>query len=76
MPSSRYINIFYQARARGVYAQLCLVLGTFFNPLGFDILFAFTTQLTGSYVITDVIFYGLALLFFGGYFLLTRKDKS
>jgi len=57
-------------------AKLCLVLGTFINPLGFDALFAFTTKLTGSYVITDVIFYGLALSFFGLYFLLSRKKTE
>lgn len=56
-------------------AKSFLVLGTFFNPLGFDAAFAFTTQLTGSYLITDAIFYGLALFFFGCYFLLTRKTK-
>jgi len=54
-------------------AKICLVLGTFINPLGFDALFAFTTKLTGSYVITDVIFYGVALFFFGLHFLLSRK---
>lgn len=54
-------------------AKTCLVLGTFFNPLGFDAAFAFTTKLTGSYFITDVIFYGVALLFFGVYFLISHK---
>jgi len=57
-------------------AKLCLVLGTFINPFGFDALFAFTTKLTGSYVLTDVIFYGLALSFFGLYFLLSRKKTE
>jgi hypothetical protein len=61
---------------RETIAQLCLVIGTFFNPFGFDFLFAFTTKLTGSYFITDVIFYGVALLFFGFYFLLSRKKTK
>jgi hypothetical protein len=60
-------------KLRETLAKTCLVIGTFFNPLGFDAAFAFTTKLTGSYVITDLIFYGLALLFFGFYFLLSRK---
>ena len=61
---------------RETIAQLCLVIGTFFNPLGFDFLFAFTTKLTGSYVVTDLIFYGVALSFFGLYFLLSRKKTE
>ena len=57
-------------------AKIFLVLGTFFNPLGFDAAFAFTTKLTGSYVVTDLIFYGVALSFFGLYFLLSRKKTE
>ena len=57
-------------------AKICLVLGTFFNPLGFDAAFAFTTKLTGSYVLTDVIFYGVALSFFGLYYLFSRKKTE
>lgn len=57
-------------------AKIFLVLGTFFNPLGFDAAFAFTTKLTGSYVVTDLIFYGVALFFFGLYFLLSRKKTE
>jgi hypothetical protein len=57
-------------------AKTCLVLGTFFNPLGFDAAFSFVMKLTGSYWITDVIFYGVALLFFGCYFLLSRKKTK
>jgi hypothetical protein len=61
---------------RETIAQLCLVIGTFFNPFGFDFLFAFTTKLTGSYWITDGIFYGVALLFFGVYYILSRKKTE
>jgi hypothetical protein len=57
-------------------AKICLILGAFFNPLGFDAAFAFVTKLTGSYVLTDIIFYGVALFFFGCYFLLSRKLKK
>jgi hypothetical protein len=61
---------------KDVAAKTCLILGTFFNPLGFDAAFAFVTKLTGSYIITDLIFYGVALLFFGLYFLLSRRSES
>lgn len=60
-------------RKKGFVAKICLILGTFFNPFGFDAAFAFVTKLTGSYLITDIIFYGVALLFFGFYFLLSRS---
>ena len=63
-------------KLRDNLAKTCLVIGTFFNPLGFDAAFAFTTKLTGSHFITDVIFYGVALLFFGCYFLLSRKKTK
>ena len=61
---------------RETIAQLCLVIGTFFNPFGFDFLFAFTTKLTGSYFVTDVIFYGVALFFFGLYYFFSRKKTE
>jgi hypothetical protein len=57
-------------------AKTCLILGAFFNPLGFDAAFAFVTKLTGSYALTDIIFYGVALFFFGCYFLLSRKKTK
>jgi hypothetical protein len=59
---------------RSVLAKICLVIGTFFNPLGFDAAFALVTRLTGSYMITDIIFYSVALLFFGLYFILSRRS--
>jgi hypothetical protein len=58
---------------KDVLAKVCLILGTFFNPLGFDAAFALVTKLTKSYIVTDIIFYSVALLFFGLYFLLSRK---
>jgi hypothetical protein len=51
-----------------------LILATFFNPLGFDALFALIMKWTGSYWITDAIFYCLSAFFFGLYFLFF-KDK-
>jgi hypothetical protein len=58
---------------KDVLAKVCLILGTFFNPLGFDAAFALVTKLTKSYIVTDIIFYSVALFFFGLYFLLSRK---
>jgi uncharacterized BrkB/YihY/UPF0761 family membrane protein len=62
-------------------ASVCLVLATFFNPFGFDILFATIMKWTNSYWHTVAIFYFLSALFFGFYFFLSsnrklnRKDK-
>jgi hypothetical protein len=63
-------------KLRDNLAKTCLVLGTFFNPLGFDAAFSFVMKLTGSYWITDGIFYGVALLFFGVYYILSRKKTE
>jgi hypothetical protein len=54
---------------------LALILATFFNPLGFDALFHLVMEWTGSYWITDAIFYGASASFFGVYFLLSRESK-
>jgi hypothetical protein len=51
-----------------------LILATFFNPLGFDALFALVMKWTGSYWITDGIFYCLSAFFFGLYFWLSGKS--
>jgi hypothetical protein len=51
------------------------MIATFFNPLGFDALFALVMKWTGSYWITDVIFYFLSAFFFGVYFLLLKSEK-
>jgi hypothetical protein len=37
--------------------QVLLVLGTFFNPLGFDLLWALVQRATGSYWCTSLLFY-------------------
>lgn len=53
---------------------ILLVLATFFNPLGFDALFAIVMKWTGSYWITDGIFYCLSALFFGLYYWVSKKS--
>ena len=55
---------------------LALILATFFNPLGFDALFALVTKWTGSYLITDILFYLASASFFGVYFLMLRIEKK
>jgi hypothetical protein len=58
-------------------ATFCLMAAMFFNPLGFDVLFKLIMTLTGSYWITDLLFYLAAGLFLGLYFLLRSKvNKS
>lgn len=54
-------------------ATYCLMAGMFFNPLGFDIIFKMMLDVTNSYWITTGIFYGIALSFFGLYFLFREK---
>jgi hypothetical protein len=57
-------------------ATIALILATFFNPLGFDALFKIVMDWTGSYWITDAIFYCLSALFFGLYFYLRKPEKK
>lgn len=52
-----------------------LILATFFNPLGFDALFALVTKWTGSYLITDILFYLLSAVFFATYFFVSKIEK-
>lgn len=49
-----------------------LMLSAFFCPFGFDFLFKLVMDLTKSFWITDIIFYGFSLFFFLMY-LWTRK---
>jgi len=44
----------------------------FFLPLGYDALFLLIMNLTGSYWITDLIFYLLSASFLGYYFYLSK----
>jgi hypothetical protein len=57
-------------------ATLCLFLGTFFCPFGFDALFKVIMEWTGSYWTTDLIFYLISGLFFGFYFFLNKFNKN
>ena len=59
---------------RNRIAIVCLMLGMFFNPLGFDVLFKMVLDWTGSYWATTGIFYFVAALFFGLYFYFSRTN--
>lgn len=49
---------------RKVLGTVCLMVATFLNPLGFDILVYKLTELTNDYWNTMYILYGLAFVFF------------
>lgn len=51
-----------------------LMLGMFFNPMGFDILFYMVLQLTNSYGITTFIFYLLSASCFGLYLYFSKLN--
>ncbi len=51
---------------------ICVLLGTFFCPFGFDILFKWVMNLTGSYWATDIIFYLISGTWFGIYFYVSK----
>lgn len=56
-----------------------LIFATFFNPFGFDALFALVMRWTGSYWETDLVFYFISACFFGWYYYLhlkIKKDKA
>ena len=60
-------------------AIFCLFMSSFFLPFGYDALFLLIMELTGSYWITDVIFYLISGVFFILYILLQKlheKDNS
>ena len=57
-------------------ASIFLIFATFFNPFGFDAAFKMVMDLTGSYWITDGIFYCLSAFFFGLYFYSRKKSKN
>lgn len=57
-------------------ATVLLMIAMFFNPFGFDALFKLVMDLTGSYWITDIIFYCVSGLFFGLYILLRKSIKK
>jgi len=53
---------------------LMLILATFFNPLGFDALFALVMKWTTSYLVTDIIFYSISIFFFSIYWIMSRGE--
>lgn len=55
--------------------NIALMLGMFFNPFGFDALFKLVMDWTGSYWITDAIFYCISAMFLGFYFYLSKYFK-
>ena len=56
-------------------ATIALMIAMFFNPFGFDALFALVMRWTGSYWVADGIFYAISILFFLLYTFLSQKDK-
>jgi hypothetical protein len=52
------------------------VLGTFFNPLGFDALWLVVEQWTGSYLKTSALFYSASVTCFGLHYLLRRRTTE
>jgi len=65
-----------KTKQKKIMGTWILILATFFNPLGFDALFALIMKWTGSYWITDAIFYCLSAFFFGLYFLFFREKPK
>ena len=55
-------------------AIVSLMIATFLNPLGFDVLFKTIMDLTGSYWTTTLLFYLGSALFFIAYFWLSGKN--
>ena len=48
------------------------MLAMFFLPFGYDALFKFIMNITGSYWVADIVFYSISGCFFGLYFFLSR----
>lgn len=61
---------------RKVVGTVCLVLATFLNPFGFDILVYKLTQLTNDYWSTMYTLYSSAVLFFGFSYLAFKVGKK
>lgn len=60
----------------GSIRELVLAVALFFNPFGYNELFAYIMSLTGSYWTTACFFYVLSGILFGVYFLLKFKEKG
>jgi hypothetical protein len=50
------------------------MIGTFFLPLGYDILFKTILDYTNSYLITDLVFYSISFMFLITYLIITKKN--
>lgn len=53
---------------RSKIATICLIIGMFLNPLGFDAVQFILIKLTGSLLYADMLLYLLAFIFFLLYF--------
>ena len=62
-------------RSKERMATISLFFCSFFLPFGYDGLFAIIMKWTGSYWVTDGIFYAISLFFFILYYLLRRSAK-
>jgi hypothetical protein len=49
-----------------------LMLAMFFLPFGYDFLFKLIMEVTGSFWVADLIFYGISGSFFVSYILLSK----
>ena len=58
---------------KGKAASLFLFLGTFFNPLGYDVLLNQVILWTGSFLLSISVFYLLSLFSFILFFLFSKK---
>jgi len=55
------------------FKETSLMLAMFFLPFGYDALFKWIMDLTGSYWAADAVFYSISGLFFLSYILLSRS---
>ena len=60
---------------RKVLATSCLMIATFLNPFGFDILVFKLTQLTNDYWSTMYVLYGLAFLLLSSSYFFFKNGK-
>jgi hypothetical protein len=58
------------------FKDASLMLAMFFLPLGYDAIFRFMMNITGSYWGADIVFYGISSFFWLSYILLTRRSNK
>jgi len=56
--------------------EASLMLGMFFLPFGYDFLFKLIMELSGSYWVADITFYGISGCFWLLYILLSKHLKN